>query len=212
MRIVKTCEKQKPQEMTSQSDNVRQLSNKNNFRLVKIKQISQWDEGHVPHPTFFPGKCASGIFFFASPVRNGLLPAKLKFKEDTGFPPLSLMCGCNMLFAPSVCGFCYIYVAFLTKIAAFLGQRKEFIKSKACTQANLFLPASIFPKSCKGEPAQRLRWIGATLVWGKEKEGFSPVVKCSAGKRERSTLIKIMPGRSNYSLPFEEGFWDLAYS
>ena len=87
MRIVKTCEKQKPQEMTSQSDNVRQLSNKNNFRLVKIKQISQWDEGHVPHPTFFPGKCASGIFFFASPVRNGLLPAKLKFKEDTGFPP-----------------------------------------------------------------------------------------------------------------------------
>ena len=39
--IVKTCDKQKPQEMTSQSDNVRQLSNKNNFGLVKIKQISQ---------------------------------------------------------------------------------------------------------------------------------------------------------------------------
>lgn len=110
--IVKTCDKQKPQEMTSQSDNVRQLSNKNNFGLVKIKQISQWDQGHVPHPTSFPGKCTSGIFFFASPVRNGLLPAELKFKENTGFPPLSLMYGCNMLFAPSVCGFCYSYVAF----------------------------------------------------------------------------------------------------
>ena len=61
--IVKPCEKQKPHKMTSQSDNVRQLSNKNNFGLVKIKQISQWDQGHVPHPTSFPGKCTSGIFF-----------------------------------------------------------------------------------------------------------------------------------------------------